>query len=101
MQSLKQDKTIRPEVHEEVWCVKCKSQGHDRDHCPIFTNYIEGGGIMPLRPEAQAGPSTVLSLWFSIYQVAEKHAMDNCHLLQKYVQMPQQLFCNFLQIGRT
>ena len=24
MQSLKQDRTVRPEMHEEVWCLKCK-----------------------------------------------------------------------------
>ena len=50
---------------------------------------------MPLRPKAQAGPSAGPALWCAIYQVARKHAMDNCHLLQKFVQTPQQLFCNF------
>ena len=31
MQSLKQDRTIRPKVCEEVWSLKCNSQGHDKD----------------------------------------------------------------------
>lgn len=70
-----------PEVHEEVWCLKCKSQGHDKDHCPLFTNYVAGGGIMPLRLEAQAGPSARPALWCVIYEVAGKHATDNFHLL--------------------
>jgi len=44
---------------------------------------------MPLRPEAQAGPSTGPTLWCTICQVAEKHATDNYHLLQKFVQTLQ------------
>jgi len=35
MHSLKQDRTNRIEVREEVWCVKFKAQGHDKDHYPI------------------------------------------------------------------
>ena len=62
MQSLKQDRTARPEVHDEVWCVKCKGQGHDKDHCLVFANYLTRGGPIPLRPEAQVGPSTMPAL---------------------------------------
>jgi len=42
MQSLKHDRTTQPEVHKEVWCIKCKGQGHDKDHCPVFANYLAG-----------------------------------------------------------
>lgn len=98
MQSLKQDRTARPEVCEEVWCVKCKGQGHDKDHCPIFANYLAGGGLMPLSLEVKAGPSVAPSLWCAIFQITGKHAMDNCHLLQKYTQNLQQLFCNFCRL---
>ena len=31
-QSLKKEKATRLEVHEEVWCLKCKNQGHHKDH---------------------------------------------------------------------
>ena len=48
MQSLKQDKIVQPEVHEEVWCLKCKGHGHDKDHCPVYMNYLMGGGGSPL-----------------------------------------------------
>ena len=96
-ESLKKDRVARPEVREEVWCLKCKSQGHDKDHCPVFANYVAVGRSMPLRPKAQGGPSTGSTLWCAIYQVVGKHATDNCHLLQKFVQTPQQLFCNFCQ----
>lgn len=94
MQSLKQDRVPRPQVHEEVWCIKCKGQGHDKDHCPIFANYLVGGVLMPLRPTVQVGLSASAALWFVICQVGGKHATDNCHLLQKYTQTPQQLHCN-------
>ena len=84
MHSLKQDRTTRPEVHDEVWCIKCKGQGHDKDHCPVFANYLMGGGPMPLIVEAQAGPSVVLALWCMIFQIGGKHATDKFHLLQEY-----------------
>jgi len=82
-------------VREEVWCLKCKIQGHDKDHCPVFTNYVVAGGPIPLRPDAQARPSAEPTLWCAICQVAGKHMIFYCHLLQKFVQTPQQHFCNF------
>jgi len=81
MKNLKQDRTVRPKVHKEVWYLKCKGQGHDKDHCPVFVNYIAGGGLMPLRLEAQAGPNARPMLWCAICQVAGKHTTDNCHFL--------------------
>lgn len=62
MQSLEQEKVPMLEVREEVWCIKRKVQGHDKDHCLIFQNYLTVGGPIPLRPEAQAGPSVPPSL---------------------------------------
>ena len=50
---------------------------------------------MPLRPEAQEGPSMVRTLWCAICQIGGKYATYNCHLLQKHTQNSQQLFCNF------
>lgn len=98
MKSLKQDRTVQPKLRKEVWCLKCKSQGHDKDRCPVFANYMEGGGPMPLRPKAQTGPSAGPTLWCTICKVIGNHATDNCHLLQKFIQTPQQLFCNFYRL---
>ena len=53
---------------------------------------------MPLRLEAQAGPSAVPTLWCVICQIVGKHDMDNYHSLQKYTQNSQQLFCNFCRL---
>lgn len=81
MQILKQDRIVGLEVREEMWCLKCKGQGHDKDHYRVFVNYIIGVGLIPLKPEAQAGPSVGPPLWCAICQVAGKHTTDNCHLL--------------------
>ena len=78
-------------MREEVWCVKCKGQGHDKDHCPMFVNYLARGAPMPLRPEAQAGPSAAPALWCAICQIGGKHARGNCHLLQKSLQEKRSL----------
>ena len=94
-QSLKKEKAAQQEVREEVRCLKCKKQGHDKDHSLVFMNYMVGGRPMPLRPEAPEGPSTGPAVWCAICQVVGKHAIDNCHLLQKFVLMLQHLFCNF------
>jgi len=53
---------------------------------------------MPLRLEAQARPSAGPMLWCVVYQVVGKHATNSCHLLQKFVQTPQHLFCNFCRL---
>lgn len=50
---------------------------------------------MPLRSEAQVGPSATPALWCEICQIGGKHATNYYHLLQKYMQNSQQLFCNF------
>lgn len=70
---MKKEKAARPEVRKEVWCLKCKKQGNDNDHCPIFVNYIIGGGPMPLGQGALVGPSAGPALWCVICQVARKH----------------------------
>ena len=53
---------------------------------------------MPLRLKSQARLSVEPTLWCAICQVASKHTTDNCHLLHKFVQTPQQLFCNFCKL---
>jgi len=52
----------RSEGREEVWCINCKGQGHDKEHCLVFANYVVVGGPIPLRPEVQARPSATPAL---------------------------------------
>lgn len=56
-----------------IWCLKCKSHGHDKDHCLVFKNYIIGGGHVPLKPKANVGMSMVVVLWYTIFQVTGHH----------------------------
>lgn len=85
-QSMNKDRAVRLKVQEEVWCLKCKSQGHEKYHCPIFANHVGTGGPIRLRPETQVGTSVGSTLLCDIYHIARKHVTYNCHLLQKFLQ---------------
>ena len=88
MQSLKQDRTSHLEVRDEVWCIKCKGQGHAKEHYPVFANYLVGGGPMRLGLEAQVGDSMTRALWCAICQIAGKHA----------TQTSKHFFCYFCRL---
>jgi hypothetical protein len=34
---------------EGIWCIRCKSEGHDKEHCPLFHEYLASGALSPLR----------------------------------------------------
>ena len=44
LQDIKKGKEIR----EEVWCSKCRTEGHSREHCPVFAEYLASGAPNPL-----------------------------------------------------
>ena len=44
MQSMKEDRIVQLEARKEVWCLKCKGQGHDKDHCLVLANDVAVGG---------------------------------------------------------
>ena len=44
LQSLKKGK----EVREEVWCTRCRTEGHSKEHCPTFVEYLASGAPNPL-----------------------------------------------------
>ena len=74
------------EVREEVWCTKCRTEGHSREQCPIYGEYLGSGALNPL-PQ-------VRGLWCEICRT-NGHRPQGCPLLQKYVQTPKNLFCTF------
>ena len=74
------------EVREEVWCTQCKTEGHSREHCPIFAEYLASSTPNPL-PQAR-GP------WCEICRT-NGHRPQYCPLLQKYVQTPKNMFFTF------
>ena len=46
-----QDMRKGKEVREEVWCTRCRIEGHSREHCLIFAEYLANGVPNPL-PQA-------------------------------------------------
>ena len=39
------------EVREEVWCTKCRTEGHSKEHCLVFAEYLASGAPNPF-PQA-------------------------------------------------
>ena len=37
------------EKREDIWCVRCRSKGHDKEHCPLFNEYLASGALIPLK----------------------------------------------------
>ena len=64
------------EVMQDIWCIKCRAQGHSKDNCPVFAEYLASGAPNPL-PRTQ-GP------WCEICRT-QGHPPQQCPLLQKYV----------------
>lgn len=75
------------EVREEVWCTKCRSEGHSKEKCPIFRDYMASGALDPLNAGSY--------LWCEICKVGGQHRSEDCYLLQKYVHTTRNLYCKF------
>ena len=35
---------------EEVWCTRCRTEGHDKEQCPWLRNYLNTGAPNPFNP---------------------------------------------------
>jgi hypothetical protein len=69
---------------EQVWCTKCRTEGHHKDECPTFMQYLVTGALNPL---LGGGYCEICKKW--------GHHPTECPLLQKYQSTPKNLFCNF------
>ena len=74
------------EVAQDIWCIKCKTQGNTKYNCPVFVEYLAARAPNPL-PQTH-GP------WCEICKT-RGHLPHQCPLLQKYVQTPKNLYCVF------
>jgi len=36
----------------DIWCIRCRTEGHDKEHCPALSDYLAAGAPNPLRPTA-------------------------------------------------
>jgi hypothetical protein len=34
---------------EDIWCIRCKSEGHEKEHCPLCHEYLASGAPSPLK----------------------------------------------------
>ena len=46
LRDMKKGKSIR----EEVWCTRCRTEGHDKEQCPALRNYMNTGAPNPFNP---------------------------------------------------
>jgi hypothetical protein len=47
VEDMKKDKG--KEKREDIWCIKCKLEGHDKDHCSLFHEYLASGVPSPFK----------------------------------------------------
>lgn len=62
IQYLKKGKEVRPHMRSQFWCIKCKGEGHYKDQCPVYRDYLAARSPNPLKPDPSTGPSTGLSV---------------------------------------
>jgi hypothetical protein len=41
VEDMKKDKG--KDKREDIWCVSCRSEGHDKEHCLLFHEYLASG----------------------------------------------------------
>jgi hypothetical protein len=34
---------------EDIWCIRCKSDGHDKENCLLFNEYLASEALIPLK----------------------------------------------------
>jgi hypothetical protein len=83
VEDMKKDKG--KEKREDIWCIRCKSEGHDKEHCPLFHEYLASGAPSPLKQ------ATVP--WCEVCRT--RHHPGECYYMQKYVQTPTNIYCTF------
>ena len=76
------------EHREEVWCNRCRTEGHTKDHCSYFLNYLLSSAPNPL---SYGGIP-----WHRICQVYG-HRHEDCGYMQKMVMKTMNLYCTFCQ----
>ena len=50
--------------HEEVWCTQCRTEGHDKEQCPVVRNYLNTGAPNPFKPQV---------LYCELYRTTGQH----------------------------
>jgi hypothetical protein len=83
VEDMKKDKG--KEKREDIWCIRCKAEGHDKEHCPLFNEYLASGAPNPLKQATLP--------WCEVCRT--RHRPGECYYMQKYVQTPTNIYCTF------
>jgi hypothetical protein len=70
---------------EDIGCIRCKLEGHDKENCPLFHEYLASGDLSPL--------NHVTLPWCEVCR--NRHLPGECYYMQKYVQTPTNLYNTF------
>jgi hypothetical protein len=73
------------EKREDIWCIRCKEEGHDKENCPLFSEYLASRAPNPLNQDTLP--------WCKVCRTI--HQLDECYYMQKYVQTPTNIYCTF------
>ena len=60
LRDMKKGKSIR----EQVWCTRCKREGHNKEQCPALRYYLNTGAPNPFNPNV---------LYCDIYRTTGQH----------------------------
>ena len=74
------------EQHEDIWCIRCRTDGHTKDTCPYFQNYMLSGASNHL--SCGNIPSCRI---FQVYG----HRHKECGYMQNMVMKPTNLYCSY------
>ena len=82
LQDIKKGKEHR----KKFWCTQCHIEGHTKDRCPYFWNYLLSGAPNPL--SCGSIPSCCICQVYG-------HRHEDCGYMQKMVTKPTNLYCTF------
>ena len=83
-----QDIKKAKEDRDDLWCTQCHVDGHTKDTCLTFRNYLLSGASNPL--------SCAGIPWCRICQVYG-HRHENCEYMQNMVTKAENMYCTFCQ----
>jgi hypothetical protein len=63
------------EKREDIWCIRCKVEGHDKEHFPLFSEYLASRAPNPLNKDTLR--------WCEVCRT--RHRPGECYYMQKYV----------------
>jgi hypothetical protein len=83
VEDIKKDKG--KDKREDIWCVRCRLEGHDKEHYLVFHEYLALGASSLLKQ--------VTFPWNEV--CINRYHPSECYYMQKYVQTPAKVYCTF------